>query len=130
MTPCALLGRETLLEQTRRRVARLVEPRLGSLWNSFVIVANPPVLEGLIRRALPSLAEAFEPLRMRVATAWEDDAARAVYRTLPARDLSRHVLQRHPERLAVLPVSGIGWNDLGDPARVLVTQERLAAASA
>lgn len=65
-----------------------------------------------------------------MGTAWEDDIARAVYRALPARDLSRHVLQRHPERLAVLPVRGVGWNDLGDPARVLVTQERLAAASA
>jgi hypothetical protein len=27
-------------------------------------------------------------------------------------------------------VSGLGWNDLGDPARVLVTQERLGGALA
>ncbi|HEU4369528.1 MAG TPA: sugar phosphate nucleotidyltransferase [Methylomirabilota bacterium] len=112
------------LEEAQRLLHR------GSLWNSFVIVAHPAVLEGLICSALPSLAQAFEPLRGQGGTAWEDDVVRAVYRTLPARDLSRHVLQRHPERLAVLPVSGIGWNDLGDPARVLVTQERLAAASA
>jgi len=25
----------------------------------------------------------------------------------------------------VLPVSGVGWNDLGDPARVRATQERI-----
>jgi hypothetical protein len=36
------------------------------------------------------------------------------------------VLQRHPERLAVLPVSGLDWNDLGDPVRVRATQESLA----
>jgi hypothetical protein len=31
---------------------------------------------------------------------------------------SRQVLARHPAHLAVLPVGGTGWADLGDPARV------------
>lgn len=104
--------------------------RGGSLWNSFVIVANPTVLTALIGGALPSLAAAFIPLAARVGTAWEDDAARAAYARLAPADLSREVLQPRAERLAVLPVSGLGWNDLGDPGRVLLTQERLGSALA
>jgi mannose-1-phosphate guanylyltransferase len=104
--------------------------RRGSFWNSFVIVANPASLEALIRAALPALAAAFARLAARLGTPWEDEAAREVYAGLTPADLSRHVLQRHPERLAVLPVSGLGWNDLGDPGRVLATRARLGMAMA
>jgi mannose-1-phosphate guanylyltransferase len=99
----------------------------GSLWNSFVIVANPAMLERRIRGALPTLAADFEPLRGRVGTAWEDEAARAVYGRLATTDFSRGVLQSRPEGLAVLPVTGIGWNDLGEPSRVLATRRELGA---
>ena len=34
-------------------------------------------------------------------------------------NFSKEILETHPERLAVLPVSGVGWTDLGDPRRVL-----------
>jgi len=65
-----------------------------------------------------------------VGTASEEDAARVVYGRLATTDFSRGVLQLRPEGLAVLPVSGIVWNDLGDPARVLATQSGLAGALA
>jgi mannose-1-phosphate guanylyltransferase len=101
--------------------SRLLAERLqaaGCLWNCFVVIARPSTLERLIRRAAPGLYDAFAPLRARLGTPWEDDAARAVYARLSATDLSRHVFQRCPESLAVLPVSGVSWTDLGDPARV------------
>ncbi len=96
----------------------------GCLWNSFVIVAHPWALQRLVQRAAPGLAEAFAPLVGRLGTAWEDEAARAVYASLPAIDFSKHVLQARPGDLAVLPVSGLDWNDLGDPARVLAIRAR------
>jgi len=105
----------------------LVAERLGQagcLWNSFVIVAQPGTLGHLIRRAVPRLAEAFAPLASRLGTPWEEDAARAVYAGLPATDFSKQVLQAVPAALAVLPVSGFEWNDLGNPVRVLAIQER------
>ncbi len=37
---------------------------------------------------------------------------------------TKQVLQARPADLAVLPVSGVEWTDLGDPARVLATRER------
>jgi hypothetical protein len=39
-------------------------------------------------------------------------------------DFSKRVLQVKPADLAVLPVSGVEWDDLGDPVRVLAMQER------
>lgn len=104
--------------------------RHGGLWNSFVIAANPRVLELLVCQSRPSLAEAFDPLEARLGTAREEAAARAAYEQLQVSDLSRDVLQRHSGRLAVLPVNGVGWNDLGDPARLLATQRSLAGALA
>lgn len=110
------------------KVILLVAERLaeaGCLWNSFVIVAHPETLRRLIRGAVPELARAFAPLASRVGTPWEDAASRAVYAGLPAIDFSKRVLQARPSELAVLPVSGLDWNDLGDPARVLATQEQI-----
>jgi len=105
-------------------VARRLEDA-GGLWNSFVTVAQPSTLERLIHRATPELHEVFAPVRARLGTPWEDEAARAVYRRLPSVDLSRHVFEVCSENLAVLPVTGIGWSDLGDPARVRAMQERI-----
>jgi len=105
-------------------LARRLE-ETGCLWNSFVMVAQPSTLVGAIRRAVPELHDAFELIRMRLGTPREDDAAHFIYRRLASTDLSRQVFQAMPAGLAVLPVSGVGWDDLGDPARVRATQARL-----
>ena len=99
-------------EETARRLMRA-----GALWNSFVIVADPTVLEHLVRRALPALADAFGSLRALSGTDRESEAARIAYALLGPTDFSRDVLEQYPERLAVLPVTGTAWTDLGDPAR-------------
>jgi mannose-1-phosphate guanylyltransferase len=111
-------------EKPSRPIAERLEAA-GCLWNCFVVVARPSTLEQLIRGATPELHAAFAPLRARLDTPREEDTARAVYRRLPSTDLSRHVFQASAERLAVLPVSGVGWTDLGDPARVHEAQARL-----
>ena len=101
--------------------------RTGALWNSFVIVAEPGALRHVVRLAAPALAAAMAPLDARMETPWEMEAARAAYAELAPVDFSRDVLERHSERLAVLPVSGTLWNDLGDPARALAAREHFAA---
>ena len=105
-------------------LARRLE-RQGCLWNSFVIVAHPATLIHLTLGAIPALGAAFGPVRARLGTPWEADAVRTAYARLAPIDFSRDVLQRAAARLAVLPVSGLDWNDLGDPARVLATQQRM-----
>jgi hypothetical protein len=49
-------------------------------------------------------------------------AVHDVYASLTPADFSKHVLERCPDLLAVLPVSGVGWTDLGEPHRVAATQ--------
>ena len=97
--------------------------RGGGLWNSFVTVAHPATLAGLIRRARPDLASMFAPLVAHIDTPSEAETAGALYATLPAADLSKDVLETAAGRLAVLPVTGMGWSDLGVPARVLAARQ-------
>jgi hypothetical protein len=52
----------------------------------------------------------------------ERGAAHAVPSRIPAVDFSSGVPAPRPAHLAVLAVSGIEWNDLGDPHRVLAVQ--------
>jgi mannose-1-phosphate guanylyltransferase len=97
----------------------------GCFWNSFVIVARPATLLALVESAAPLLLDAFAPLRARLTTPWEAGAARALYAALPSTDFSRTVLTPSASRLAVLPVTGMEWNDLGDPGRVAAVRRRL-----
>ena len=102
----------------------------GCLWNSFVTVARPSTLLGLVARAAPALVEAFGPVRARLCTPWEKGAADALYATLPAVDFSRAVLTPSASELGVMPMTGVEWNDLGDPGRVVTARQRMERALA
>ena len=108
--------------------ARLAQQ--GALWNSFVIVARPSMLGRLIAHALPHLVAAFAAGRARPAASWRDDVLHGVYAGLPPTDLSKRVFEPYPGSLTVLPVSGLDWTDLGDPARVLAARARAAVGRA
>jgi mannose-1-phosphate guanylyltransferase len=89
----------------------------GALWNCFVVVARPQRLLALFAETVPSLvdwlAEAGAGLETSQAALLEQ-----LYAGLPVIDFSRTVLAAAPDALAVLPVKGVEWSDLGDPARV------------
>jgi mannose-1-phosphate guanylyltransferase len=101
----------------------------GCFWNSFVMVARVAKLLSLVQRAMPDLDAAFAPLRSLIGTPGERDAARALYARLPASDFSRQVLVARPGDLAVLPVRGVTWSDLGHPDRVLAVRSAAARGS-
>jgi mannose-1-phosphate guanylyltransferase len=94
----------------------------GCLWNSFVMVARVPALLSLIRRCVPSLYYAFASIRPTLDTFGQEEALRRLYAGLPSTNFSREVLARQPMDLAVLPVSGVTWADLGDPHRVRLVE--------
>jgi mannose-1-phosphate guanylyltransferase len=110
-------------EKPSRAIAETLRAR-GCLWNSFVMVAYPSALLALMRRAVPALVEAFAAVDPRPNTLWEHDDLRRLYSRLPSTDFSQQVLARCPANLAVLPLNGIGWNDLGEPRRVMATLGR------
>lgn len=95
------------------------------LWNSFVMVASVPTLLTMMCEAIPGLCETFGPLRAALGTPVEEQVAREVYGRTPSRDFSREVLAARPPNLAVLPVRGVEWTDLGDPRRALATRLRV-----
>jgi mannose-1-phosphate guanylyltransferase len=108
-------------EKPSADVAAVVRAR-GGLWNTLVMVGRVDVFLALFMDTVPTLYEAFAPLRASLGRAGEPLAARQVYAGLAPVDFSKFVLQAVPERLAVVPVRGVGWNDLGDPARLQMTQ--------
>lgn len=96
----------------------------GWVWNTFVMVAGGPTLLSLIRTATPALYDAFSLIRPSLGTPIEAEAVRHLYARIPPVDFSQAVLARRPANLAVLPVTGVGWSDLGETRRVLATLSR------
>jgi mannose-1-phosphate guanylyltransferase len=109
-------------EKPTADVAAIVRARSG-LWNTLVMVGRVDVFLALFMNTVPTLCEAFAQLRASLGRAGEPLAARQVYAGLAPVDFSKFVLQAAPERLAVVPVRGVGWNDLGDPTRLQMTQD-------
>jgi hypothetical protein len=74
---------------------------------------NPGILVRLTR----VVRNAGDDMNLLLGT--EHAVIERLYRDRPDADFSRDVLARQPEMLAVLPVTGVSWDDLGVPARVL-----------
>ena len=106
----------------------------GCLWNSFIVVGRVSTLLALFIMTMPRLYQAFSKIRPILGTHFEEQTVHRLYEGLASTDFSREVLESAAADLAVLPVSDIGWTDLGEPARVtkaldsLGIQQRWAAA--
>lgn len=99
----------------------------GWLWNSFVMVGRVSTMLALLRLAVPDLYRSFAEITPALDMVGELPVLERLYCGLPSVDFSRQVLTVRPDRLAVLPVGGVHWNDLGDPERVLATRRRAQA---
>jgi mannose-1-phosphate guanylyltransferase len=95
----------------------------GGLWNAFVVVGRVSSLLSLVRVATPALYQAFAAAEGEPGTGARPGDLDQRYARLAPIDFSRQVLSVQPARLAVLPVQGVEWNDLGDPRRVRETRE-------
>jgi hypothetical protein len=83
------------------------------------IVARLPTLLGLIMVTAPELYRSFACISSTLLTSSEDRSIARLYASIDDTDFSRDVLTRRPVNLAVLPVHGCEWSDLGEPARVI-----------
>ena len=118
----------SFVEKPSLEVAALLQSQ-GFLWNSFVVIGQVQSLLLLFALALPELMNSFLPVWNALGSSSELAAIERLYRDLPDADFSRDVLARQPEMLAVLPVTGLSWDDLGDPARVLAIREKTASSA-
>ena len=120
-------------EKPSREVARELMAT-GCLWNSFMMVGQLPTLLGLFILAMPELYVSFSKVRPSLGTLFEEKIFGRLYQRLRPSDFSRQVLESAARSLSVLPVSNVGWSDLGEPRRVaralanLGAQQREAAA--
>jgi mannose-1-phosphate guanylyltransferase len=97
----------------------------GCLWNTFILVARVSTMLSLFLIAAPELYSAFARISHAFDTVREQAAVERLYGKLPATNFSKDLLEQAQANLAVLPVTGIHWSDLGEPARVLELTDQL-----
>lgn len=105
-------------EKPSAELAKLLLDR-ACLWNTFVMVARLSTLLGLIMVTAPELYRSFARISSALLTSSEDRSIERLYASIDDTDFSREVLAGRPTNLAVLPVHGCQWSDLGEPARVI-----------
>jgi mannose-1-phosphate guanylyltransferase len=118
------LGTDGRLSRVRRfwekppyRVAQGLMDR-GCLWNTFVMAGRAHAFLELIQSVEPRLYEIFRSAIVQRGADMDPEFMRAVYGQIETGDFSKRVLSGTTERLAVLNLGDIGWDDLGDPGRV------------
>jgi mannose-1-phosphate guanylyltransferase len=132
----AVLGRSVFCDLMRVRRFHEKPPlamaealfRGGCFWNSFVLIGKTRKLLALVARALPDLYTSFDEVRTTLGTSFEAQAMEFLYRSLPPADFSYCVLQKAFRSMAVLPVTGLEWSDLGTPERLLAVLRRTGVA--
>ena len=115
-----VFGVRRFWEKPNQRLAQVLMLR-GCLWNSFVMVSSVKALLETIASTLPDLYRSFLSTRPIFTTSAEPYPVERLYAQLDEVNFSHQVLALQPQRLAVLRVSGVRWNDLGEPKRVLAS---------
>lgn len=110
-------------EKPRRELALQLWSR-GALWNSFVMVGKVATLVNLIRKTAPELYGSFAHVHAALGTDDEAECMEEIYSGLDTIDFSRAVLSAVVGNLAVMPVHGVEWSDIGEPHRVLSALRR------
>jgi len=73
----------------------------------------------LFRRSVPELYSKFDAVWTSLGTRSEHRVMRSLYPNLPNVGFSTEILERFSPEMGVLPIRGIEWSDLGEPARVM-----------
>src|SRR5512145_506902 len=121
-----ILPRTPAAGATRRVAAFVEKPSLaaargllagGALWNSFMFAVTARTLLRMFGEHEPEVLGSFLDVLAESPTT-SSEALRGLYRVLPSRDFSRHVLQCSTSRLRTLAVPACGWLDIGTPDRL------------
>ncbi len=100
--------------------------RSGMWWNTLVLAAKVQTLWKLGWQCIPDIMPLFESLGEAIGTSYEGTVLEAVYRLMPVRNFSSHLLSRATDHLAVLDMSGVMWSDWGSPERIIEDIHRFA----
>ncbi len=99
--------------------------RAGALWNTLVFAANADLLWTLGWQCLPDMMPLFERLGLAIGGPSEGRVLDEIYRSMPAKNFSSDLLERVPEQLTVIELSGVLWSDWGKPSRIAESLRRI-----
>ena len=119
-SPAKIFAVRRFWEKPHKFLAQVLQLR-GCLWNSFVMVASARALLDTLAMASPHLYRSFTGVVSTFDTDGEAGAIDDLYNKLAETNFSHQVLAERPERLAVLKMNGVRWNDLGEPKRVMAS---------
>jgi len=115
-----VFGVRRFWEKPNPLLAQVLQLR-GCLWNSFVMVASVRTLLETIASAIPQLYHSFLCVAPAFGTSGEAKLIDRLYQAMGEITFSHQVLALCPEQLAVLNVTGVRWDDLGEPNRVMAS---------
>ncbi len=81
-------------------------------WNSGMFVWRAEAILAEIRRQLPALSTVLQEIESAWNTSQGEAVMHARWHDLPTQTIDYGVME-HAERVAVVPASGLGWNDIG-----------------
>jgi mannose-1-phosphate guanylyltransferase len=84
----------------------------GYSWNSGMFVWQVSTILSEIERQMPALSSALAEISSAWGTPKQNEVLRAHWRSLKSETIDYGVMER-AENVAVLPASGLGWNDVG-----------------
>ena len=93
--------------------------RTGSLWNTFVMVGHINAFLDLAMASVPALLQALRSVPVFSTSDSEKQIIERLYGRINPTDFSRQVLSPGARQLITLRLGEAGWNDLGDPNRVI-----------
>lgn len=101
--------------------------RRHALWNTFVMAGHVDAFWRAGRACVPELMARFDALVDAIDTPREAAVLRAIYEDMPARNFSKHVLERVADRCLLARLDGVEWSDWGRAERIEATIVRMGA---
>lgn len=98
----------------------------GCLWNTFVMVGR---IGAFMRMIESAMWEWQGGLRAALKRPEAEQILGQIYHQLDTADFSHRALSVNTQRLRVLALDEVGWNDLGDPRRALAALGPMPAGS-
>jgi mannose-1-phosphate guanylyltransferase len=120
----AIRSVERFVEKPTEAVARRASVG-GSLWNTMILAVKGRELWSLGKKCVPEIMTLFERYKEVIDTADEMMVLDAIYDSMPRRNFSKHLLERVPERLAVMEMRDVHWSDWGSPKRIAASLETI-----
>lgn len=99
--------------------------RKGALWNTLVLAASVDALWQAGRRCAPDIMMRFEVLTRAIGSSREGHVLSEIYQDMPSQNFSSELLERIPNQVAVMELTGVLWSDWGKPGRIAETLRRI-----